>query len=616
MSDFKTCITCEGQMNSLDDHGQCYKHRICNAAFPCDVCEGWSLEKRSQIDRMIEKSVKKNSATTTCTITRPPASVPENIVVDVLQSPFTGNMRANPVSSQSLLTGNITTNPVSSPQGNGQFPLFAGMSNFMMNSANQSLPGYNPFMWMMNPLSYQNSIQELIDKKVQEALGSSVVATTSASTGTITSVVSTISTSGPICTTSSSGDNSQSNPRRFNRLAPESQYEDISDNESLDRVSLRAPPDSEYSERQNHDQEDAASRGSGNTSFLDQNLSVFDFDVNNNLAWSNFMSKVANNLNIECSDGRIDKDKHFTSYIPEHMSQKAHSQSLKVRLPLDGMILESVHSLDKEFRSRGNLIPFKAKDDEKFQVLNEHYEKYCSVPKLDLNVEEGLASCTAPQSQSFKKTSGNKSKFRFKNKALFDHNSEIKRVDVQARLLLRACSYGTLITSYLSKNLSDDATEGLQALLQVFSTITDVAARMSVKAVVSRRNLHLQEMAFKNKSTEEKLRSISTIGSSLFGGEYFDLLHDSAENIRDARKTQHLRKSFKPNENRASQQEGKSVTKRKLPKEQNDSEAAEAKKSKFNRNKDYKQRSMSGFKRRDTSVNEPKKGQLGFRPPK
>jgi hypothetical protein len=46
-------------MNSLDDHGQCYKHRICNAAFPCDVCEGWSLEKRSQIDRMIEKSVKR-----------------------------------------------------------------------------------------------------------------------------------------------------------------------------------------------------------------------------------------------------------------------------------------------------------------------------------------------------------------------------------------------------------------------------------------------------------------------------------------------------------------------------------------------------------------------------
>jgi hypothetical protein len=157
-------------------------------------------------------------------------------------------MRANPVSSQSLLTGNITTNPVSSLQGNGQFPLFAGMSNFMMNSAYQSLPGYNPFMWMMNPLSYQNSIQELIDKKVQEALGSSVVATTSASTGTITSVVSTISKSGPICKTSSSGDNSQSNRGRFNRFAPESQYEDISDNESMDRVSLRAHPDSEYSE--------------------------------------------------------------------------------------------------------------------------------------------------------------------------------------------------------------------------------------------------------------------------------------------------------------------------------------------------------------------------------
>jgi hypothetical protein len=29
---------------------------------------------------------------------------------------------------------------------------------------------------------------------------------------------------------------------------------------------------------------------------------------------------------------------------------------------------------------------------------------------------------------------------------------------------------------------------------------------------------------------------------NLFGGKFFDLLHDSAENIRDAKETQHLRK--------------------------------------------------------------------------
>jgi hypothetical protein len=49
-------------------------------------------------------------------------------------------------------------------------------------------------------------------------------------------------------------------------------------------------------------------------------------------------------------------------------------------------------------------------------------------------------------------------------------------------------------------------------------------------------------MSFKNKSTENKLKQLSTLGPNLFAGKFFDLLHDSAENIRDAKETQHLRK--------------------------------------------------------------------------
>jgi hypothetical protein len=43
-------------------------------------------------------------------------------------------------------------------------------------------------------------------------------------------------------------------------------------------------------------------------------------------------------------------------------------------------------------------------------------------------------------------------------------------------------------------------------------------------------------------STENKLKQLSTLGPNLFAGKFFDLLHDSAENIRDAKETQHLRK--------------------------------------------------------------------------
>jgi hypothetical protein len=38
-------------------------------------------------------------------------------------------------------------------------------------------------------------------------------------------------------------------------------------------------------------------------------------------------------------------------------------------------------------------------------------------------------------------------------------------------------------------------------------------------------------MSFKNKSTKNKLKQLSTLGPNLFAGKFFDLLHDSAENI-------------------------------------------------------------------------------------
>ena len=52
-------------------------------------------------------------------------------------------------------------------------------------------------------------------------------------------------------------------------------------------------------------------------------------------------------------------------------------------------------------------------------------------------------------------------------------------------------------------------------------------------------------MAFKNKATESKLQSLSTVGLELFHGKYFDVLHTSAENIRDAKETPHLSSSAK-----------------------------------------------------------------------
>ena len=80
-------------------------------------------------------------------------------------------------------------------------------------------------------------------------------------------------------------------------------------------------------------------------------------------------------------------------------------------------------------------------------------------------MEEGLTNSNFSNTNRRRKySSSKKSNFRFKDQNLFSHNNEIKRVDVQARLLLRAVSY------YLGKlPRGADTTEGLQALFQVFT---------------------------------------------------------------------------------------------------------------------------------------------------
>ena len=191
---------------------------------------------------------------------------------------------------------------------------------------------------------------------------------------------------------------------------------------------------------------------------------------------------------------------------------------------------------------KGTLRTFKASDDEKFQISSDHFNQFCTPLHLDENAEEGLTSCNVQQGQN-KNFGSKKSHFHFKNRELFLQNIELKKIDSQSRLLLRQISHGVLLTSYIAKvNIDDDRLDALKALLQVFKAMSDVTARIAVNSVKCRRILHIKEMSFKNKSTENKLKQLSTLGPNLFAGKFFDLLHDSAENIRDAKETQHLRK--------------------------------------------------------------------------
>ena len=90
---FKNCVTCDRVMTKLDDHQECFRHRVCNVAFPCEVCKLWSAEKRATIDRMIEKARTKLVSATVTT-----ESVPS--VGNPLTLPTASSVGSIPVSSQ------------------------------------------------------------------------------------------------------------------------------------------------------------------------------------------------------------------------------------------------------------------------------------------------------------------------------------------------------------------------------------------------------------------------------------------------------------------------------------------------------------------------------------
>ena len=62
----------------------------------------------------------------------------------------------------------------------------------------------------------------------------------------------------------------------------------------------------------------------------------------------------------------------------------------KMYASLRWVVLNALHSVDKEFVNKGTLRTFKASDDEKFQISSDHFNQFCTPPHLDENAEEGL----------------------------------------------------------------------------------------------------------------------------------------------------------------------------------------------------------------------------------
>ena len=436
---FKLCKTCQKEMTVLDDHSECFRHQKCNEAFPCDVCRKWSKEKRSIINKMIDKKIAQMTATSTLTST-------SKAVDKSPADPIDG------ISGQSRKSlARVSSVPTHSP-------LTAVGTESVDRESNPSL---------------ERSLEFLINKKFEEMFSKFPVL----------------------------------NPR-----TDEIQSDIHVQRQRSDSHYSRVRP-SDLNPEPNSDVDDILEVTDGNNNFSDtqsvadsradhvddtDSLSVFSDAKVPSPEWKSFINKVKAELGISEKDV---EEKSFPTYLSDRL--KLNTSEIDHRLPLEGSVLNTLHQVDKEWQSKGRLRAYKAVDDGRLTVSKDHFSQYCTTPRLDENVEEGLVSQTAKKSGT---------RFKFSNKKDQSRNSDLQRIDASARLMLREVSHASMITSYLDRVVSDDdRTEALQALAIVFQSMADVVSRILVTSVASRRSLYLQDMTFKNSATEKKLSTLSTV---------------------------------------------------------------------------------------------------------
>lgn len=61
-------------------------------------------------------------------------------------------------------------------------------------------------------------------------------------------------------------------------------------------------------------------------------------------------------------------------------------------------------NLYKEWQSRDKIRAFKARYDKTYAVSSNYFTRFCKVPSLDFNIEEGITNCKCPSS---KESAGN-----------------------------------------------------------------------------------------------------------------------------------------------------------------------------------------------------------------
>lgn len=463
-------------MNVLDTHDECYKHRVCNESFPCDMCRDWDKNRREVVEKMIDKSLSKG-------------------------------VKKVPARNKSLCVGgsdDTTTNPsveaaiINSPSVETAIPT----SDTTVQSTS------------VCTINIAEIIEQQVKQQIQTVLNEKFGSKNKDHNANVVSLENSVG--------------SRSDRPHFSKFQPTD--DQLSVLESADNLSVHA--DEKLSQLDTN-------------SDVDTNMPSCEFtevplgapDSSDPFQWNGFVAKMAATLNINY-EAEDNSENSRTSYISSRLKDdNVEKKKSLPKLPLEGTIIDTVKRVEKEAVA-GHLKnrSVRGRDDKAFMVNKDDFNAFCSPPKLDDNIEEGLAL----QNQGRRNSFGSKSRIQIPHfhKEL---DNDFRRIDNSARVLLRAVSYGSMISAFLDDaSCEDDRLVGRKALINCFRSMADLTARIISNSVLSRRKVFLRNVHFTSKATEKKLLQLPVFGNQLFNGQYFNTLHTSAENLRDAKETQNV----------------------------------------------------------------------------
>ncbi|CAG2240441.1 unnamed protein product [Mytilus edulis] len=315
---YKNCVKCTSRMNVLDTHEECYRHRICHKAFPCNICREWDDEKRSLVDKMLEKARSKLSLSSSAV--NPSVQEAGNKLETAKLSELASPAKHDKLSK--VRTDHRADDRET--QGTGVHFEAVEFNKFIADQVQMQLKKLLP----QQGLIASDEMHASIDSKCEISESQSL-----------------------------------SRPRaHYSKFMPSDDQISVVSHEIEDEISMGGSAISDENNNDAHSQSQHSH---------EKDFSLFSEGAPGStdpVQWNNFLHKLTTKLKIDCSE-ETEVDSVRTSYLPSRLNPGNSNKSTNLKLPLEGTTVEVFKNVEKEAMSgRLKNRSVRLRDDKAFMV--------------------------------------------------------------------------------------------------------------------------------------------------------------------------------------------------------------------------------------------------------